>query len=58
MAFAYTEYGVRSSISARSLKLSDVAPGHKWMGDRLGLPGAVYTIVGLREPSKSDGSSE
>ena len=23
----YTEYGVRSSISARSLKLSDVAPG-------------------------------
>ena len=22
-----TEYGVRSSISARSLKLSDVAPG-------------------------------
>ena len=25
--YLYTEYGVRSSISARSLKLSDVAPG-------------------------------
>ena len=33
-------------------------PVHKWMGDRLGLPGAVYTIVGLREPRKSDGSSD
>ena len=28
------------------------------MGDRLGLPGAVYTLVGLREPRKSDGSSD
>ena len=27
LSTAYTEYGVRSSISARSLKLSDVAPG-------------------------------
>ena len=53
-----TEYGVRSSISARSLKLSNVAPGSPWMGDCLGLQGAVYTIVGLREPRKSDGSSD
>ena len=41
-------------------------PVQNWMGDRLGLPGAVYTktcvqrcrVVGLREPRESDGSSD
>ena len=41
-------------------------PVHNWMGDCLGLPGAVYTrtcvqlchVLGLREPSKSDSSSD
>ena len=41
-SIAYTEYGVVLSVSARSLKLSNVAPSN-WMGDRLELPGAVYT---------------
>ena len=39
---------------------------HNWMGDRLRLPGVVYTrtyvqrcrVVGLRVPRKSDGSSD
>ena len=43
-----------------------LGPVHNWSDDRLGLPGAVYTRtcvqrclgVGLREPRKSDGSSD
>ena len=61
-----TEYGVSSSVSTRSLKVSSAGPVHNWMGDRLALPGAVYTrtcvqrcrVVGLREPRKSDCSSD
>ena len=57
----YTEYGVSSSGSARSLKISNAGPVHNWMGDR-----AVYTrkcvqrcrVVELREPRKSDGFSD
>ena len=52
-----TEYGVRSTVCARSLKSSNVAPVHNLMGDRLGLQ-VLYTLVGLREPRKSDGSSD
>ena len=57
-----TEYG---AIAHRSRPRM---PGlvHNWMGDRLGLPGDVYTrtcvqrcrVVGLREPRKSDDSSD
>ena len=61
-----TEYGVSSSVSTRSLKVSSAGPVHNWMGDRLAIPGAVYTrtcvqrcrVVRLREPRKSDCSSD
>ena len=60
-----TEYGVRSSVLALSLKLSIAGSVHNWMGGRLGPPGAVHTrtcvqrcrVVRLREPRKSDGLS-
>ena len=59
---------VRNTALAHRWRLdhwSKATPGpvHTLMGDRLGLPGAVYTrtcvqrccVGGLREPRKSDG---
>ena len=62
---SFSEYDVSSSVSARSLKLSNTGPVPYWMGDRLRLPGGVCTrtcvqrcrVEGLREPRKSDVSS-
>ena len=54
----YTEYGVRSSWLALSLKLSNVAPGSSLDGWPPGDCQVLYTLVGLREPRKSDGSSD
>ena len=63
---SFSEYDVSSSVSARSLKLSNAGPVTYWMGDRLRLPGGVCTrtcvqrcrVIGLREPRKSDDSSD